>query len=82
MKMLTSDDLSKIIMEALEHHGGQASLVEICKYTWDNYESKLRDSGNLFYTWQYRIRWQATNLREKGLLKPAEATPKGIWEKN
>ncbi len=80
--MITMDDLSNMIIEALRYYGGRASLVEICKYVWNNYESELRKSGDLFFTWQYRIRWQATQLRKKGILKPADSTPKGIWEIN
>jgi len=78
--MITMDDLSYIIIEALKYHGGKASLVEICKYVWNNYESELRNSGDLFYTWQYRIRWQGYQLRKKGILTPADSTNKGIWE--
>ncbi len=80
--MITMDDLGNMITEALKYYEGKASLVEICKYIWGNYENKLRDSGDLFYTWQYRIRWQATQLRKKGVLKPAGSTKKGIWEMN
>lgn len=52
-RMITmGDDLSNLITEALTFHGGRASLVEICKYVWENYENKLCSSGDLFYIWQ------------------------------
>ena len=80
--MITMDDLSKMIIEALKYHGGRTSLVEICKYVWNNYERELRNSGDLFYTWQYRIRWQGYQLRKEGIIKTTEGTNKGMWELN
>jgi hypothetical protein len=46
----------------------------------NNYENELRRSGDLFFTWQYDIRWVATQLRNKGILRAAESSPSGIWE--
>lgn len=44
----------------------------------------------MFYTWNYDIRWAATELRKEGRMKPAyskenpgelvDESPKGIWE--
>ena len=52
----------------------------ICKYVWEHYSTNLENSGDLFYTWQYDIRWAATELRKTGRMKPAEQSPRGIWE--
>lgn len=54
--MANKKDLRKWILEALRDMGGKASLLDICKYVWENHESDLRASGDLFYTWQYDIR--------------------------
>jgi hypothetical protein len=73
-------DLRKWLTEALEANNGSASIVEICKYVWEKYENELRRSGNLFYTWQYDIRWAATQLRKEGIMRAADLSPKGIWK--
>ena len=73
-------DLRKWLTEALEANNGSASIVEICKYVWEKYENELRRSGNLFYTWQYDIRWAANQLRKEGIMRTADLSPKGIWE--
>jgi len=73
-------DLRKWLTEALEANNGSASIVEICKYVWEKYENELRRSGDLFYTWQYDIRWAATQLRKEGIIRAADLSPKGIWE--
>jgi len=78
--MATKEDLSGWLIEALRANNGSASIVEVCKYVWNNYENELRGSGDLFFTWQYDIRWVATRLQNKGILRAAEASPSGIWE--
>ncbi len=79
-KTMNRYDLPKVLYEALKTLGGQASIIEVCKYVWDNYHDALEKSGDLFYSWQYDIRWAATELRKTGRMKPAEVSPKGIWE--
>lgn len=72
--------LKEWLVEALKFYGGRASIVDICRYVWEHHEDELRRSGDLFYTWQYDIRWAATRLRKEGKMKPAGLSPKGIWE--
>ncbi len=78
--MATKEDLSGWLIEALRANNGSASIVEVCKYVWNNYENDLRRSGDLFFTWQYDIRWAATRMQNKGILRAAESSPSGIWE--
>ncbi len=74
------DDLPDVLYNVLSNLGGQASLITVCKTVWENYKDTLEKSDNLFYTWQYDIRWAATKLRKTGRMKAAEVSPKGIWE--
>jgi hypothetical protein len=46
---------------------------------WDQHEQELRDSGNLFYTWGYDIRWAGQWLRDNEYLLPKEACKRGVW---
>jgi hypothetical protein len=78
--MARREDLRKWLSEALEANNGSASIVEVCKYVWENYENELRRSGGLFFTWQYDIRWAANRLRKEGIMRAADSSPKGIWE--
>ena len=57
-------DLPDILYLAIKDMGGQTNIIDVCKYVWEKYESDLRHSGDLFYTWQYDIRWAATELRK------------------
>ena len=75
--MLSRTDLRSVVAEALKKLGGQAKVVEVAKYIWEHYETDLRSSGDLFYTWQYDMRWAATQLREQGIIKAPEKT--GVW---
>jgi len=72
--------LKNWIREAFENYNGNASIVEICKFIWEKHGCELRNAGNLFYTWQYDIRWAAVKLRKNGIMKSAKESKKGIWE--
>jgi hypothetical protein len=45
--------------------------VQVSREVWRQHESDLRNSGDLFYTWQYDIRWAAQRLRNDGVLAKA-----------
>lgn len=78
--MAERGDLKDWVVNALKAHGGRASIVEVSKYVWDEHEGQLRNSADLFFTWQYDIRWAATQLRKAGVIRPADVSPTGIWE--
>lgn len=69
--MATKADLMDWVVEALEKLGGTGGVIEVSKQVWQNHEEELRESGDLFYTWQYDLRWAATNLRKAGRLQPS-----------
>ena len=72
--------LREWVVEALREMGGTGSIVEICRHIWRRHEDDLWDSGDLFYTWQYEVRWAATDLRGRGIMRGKDDSPKGIWE--
>ena len=72
--------LTKWVIEALEENHGTADILQIAKIIWKNHEIELKNSGDLFYSWQYDYRWADTHLRKKGILKSAKDSPRGIWE--
>jgi hypothetical protein len=78
--MATKHDLPEWVVEALRAHSGRASIVEVCQHLWQVHEPDLRLSGDLFYTWQYDVRWAAYTLREAGRMKADSESPNGIWE--
>ena len=67
--MLTRQYLKEIVVEAIKANGGQSTDVQIAQYIWQHYEPKLRESGDLFFTWQYDIRWAVPTLRKSGILE-------------
>jgi hypothetical protein len=73
-------DLVAWVREALWANGGRGSVVDVSRFIWEHHEPELRQSGDLFYTWQYDIRWAATQLRHQGILKPVGESPRGLWE--
>ena len=78
--MITRDVLMDWVVEALQARGGGSSVVGVSKYIWDHHEVELRGSGDLFYTWQYDIRWAAKKLRDRGRLKPVADSKRLPWE--
>ncbi len=78
--MASRETFEKWVTEALEEHNGKATILEVSKFIWTNYEKELRKDEETFYKWQYIFRWAAKVLREKGIMKAANISPKGIWE--
>ena len=72
-------ELLNWISDALIDLGGQASIVDVARHIWTNHEKDLRASGDLFYTWQYDMRWAAQRLRDEGLLVRSGLVPRGQW---
>lgn len=78
--MATKHDVTDWVAAALKVLGGRGSLIEVAREIWKKHEAELRASGDLFYTWQYDMRWSANVLRRKGIMKSAEISPAGVWE--
>ena len=78
--MANREVLQKWVIDALRANGGTASIVQAAKYLWANHEQELRASGDMFYTWQYDMRWACTKLRERKVVQPAEDSARGEWK--
>jgi hypothetical protein len=66
--MVTRDVLEGWVVEALRASHGVGSPASVAKYIWQHYRTDLEASGDLYYTWQYDIRWAAQRLRDTGKL--------------
>ena len=73
-------DLEDYITEALKELSRSAPIAEVCKVVCDKHGKELKGSGDIFYTWQYDIRWVAHRLRKRHILKQADRVPRGFWE--
>lgn len=73
-------DLQAWVIEAPRANDGSASVVDVARHLWIHHESDLRASGDLFYTWQYDLRWAAHLLRLRGVLKAVSESPHGVSE--
>jgi hypothetical protein len=77
--MTTDTDLERWILDALQAHSGEASIVEIAKHIWTTHEAELRKSDELFFTWQYKMRWAGQVLQQKGNLRKSKRGAKANW---
>ena len=73
------DILMPWIIDALRSKGGQATITDVARHIWKHHESELAADEELFYSWQYEMRWAAGKLRDAGRIKSPEQSPKGIW---
>ncbi|MFO4682063.1 MULTISPECIES: hypothetical protein [Vibrio] len=78
--MATKQNLVNWVELALGELGGRGSIVQVAEIIWREHRKELEASGNLFFTWQYDMRWAATTLRKAGRIKSKDISPKGIWE--
>jgi hypothetical protein len=76
----SKETLRTWIVEVLEARDGRATLLDVGREIWAKHENELRQAGDLFYTWQYDMRWAATDLRQRGIMRSADASPRGVWE--
>ena len=67
------------VMDAIEDRGGKATIVEVAQHIWRFHEEDLLGAGDLFFTWQYDMRWAAQQLRDDGKLLASNASPRGYW---
>lgn len=87
---MVRNDLPDLLYKTISSLGGKASMMDIFREFWRLYISKLSPTDDMFYTWNYDIRWAATKLRKEGRMKPAHSkenprkltseSPKGVWE--
>lgn len=78
--MATKSDLVVWVEDAIRSRGGSAKLLDVAKYIWGEHETDLRASGDLFFKWQYDMRWAANQLRRSGVMRSADDSPTGVWE--
>ena len=78
--MLTRLELADYVYDALKSQGGKASILQISKHVWKNHRTEIENSGDMFFTWQYDMRWAGQHLRDSGKLMPADKNPRGVWE--
>lgn len=67
------------VVDALQELGGSGSVVEVSKCIWERHHDDLEQSGDLFYTWQYDLRWAAQNLRDTCVLVRLDGDRTGRW---
>ncbi|MDQ0425574.1 hypothetical protein [Cellulomonas iranensis] len=66
--MAARDVLRDWLVEALRALGGSATVIDVSREVWRAHQRDIEASGDLVYTWQYDLRWAATNLRKEGRL--------------
>jgi hypothetical protein len=64
----TKSDLKEWVLTALRDLGGRGRVVEIARHMWEHHEGDLRSAGDLFFTWQYAMRWAGQELQHEGKL--------------
>ncbi len=67
------------VVEALKNLGGEGTIVQVAQQIWLLHENELRRGGDIFYTWQYDMRWAKKRLRDQGLLIIPR---RGVWKLN
>jgi hypothetical protein len=77
--LATKSDIVDWVHRAIRDAGGRASILFVAQHIWQHHEQELRASGDLFFTWQYDMRWAAHNLRKRGLLAAVDDSRRGEW---
>ena len=59
--------------------GGVGSVLEVTRTVWRLHEEDLLSAGDLFFTWQYDVRWGAQYLRNHGYLVEVKGSRREPW---
>ena len=73
------EEIQPWIVSAIKENGGRATITQVARHIWQRHEHELRSSDEIFFNWQYEMRWGTRNLRRSGDMKPADPAEKGIW---
>jgi hypothetical protein len=68
MKTIDRVLLGEWIKDALQERGGTGSLLDVAKAVWKAHGAEIEEGGDIFYTWQYELRWAAKLLRDDKVL--------------
>ena len=80
--MITRTMLKDWIVDAVRENRGSATYVEMNRYIWSNHENELRDSGDMFFTWQFDVRWAYKELVLSGILTRKRQGRYSVWSLN
>ena len=69
----------KTLEHALEPGKAGTDEVAVMLDIWNNHRADLEASDDLFFSWQYDMRWAADHLRREGKLMPKPKGDRGPW---
>lgn len=78
--MSTKQTLTAWVLEAVDALG-PSTVLAVSEWVWQHHEQELRSSGDLFFTWQYELRWAAQVLRDEGVLAPSQRGRAALWQR-
>ena len=78
--LIRKQDMTILVSDALESLGGKGTIVEVAAEIWKHHKDDLEASGEIFYTWQYEMRWARHRLSEAGKLKTKLKDRESVWE--
>jgi len=77
--MFSKKVLQNAVYRAILELEGSATIIEVASHIYKNNKNEIVGS-KIEFTWQYDMRWHATALRKKGLIKDSINSPRGNWE--
>ena len=78
--LIRKQDMTILVIDALESLGGGGTIVEVAAEIWKTHKDDLEASGEIFYTWQYDMRWARHRLSEEGKLRTKSKGRESFWE--
>jgi len=66
------------VAEILADPGERMTILEVARAIWHRHETDLKSHDQMFYTWQYEMRWAADSLIRKGKVEKTRAGWKAL----
>jgi len=72
--------MTEWVIEALHELGSKGSILDVCIRVWKNHGKEIIQYEEVFFKWQYEVRWSGDILRKERILKSSDESQRGVWE--
>ena len=79
MKNEMINPVEPMLIDALKATNKPTLIVDVSKFIWNKYYDELKANDELFFKWQYQLRWAKDHLKSCGILATKKQGVYSLW---